>query len=314
MRLREARILLTGATGGIGQALGAALRKGDAAVMATGRASASPLPPDVAWVSADLDEPRDIARLAADAAAWGANVVVHGAGVPAFGPLMAMRSAQMDQVLATNLLAPMRLTQALLPHLCRQPAAQVVFVGSALGRIGLPGFSVYGASKAGLHGFAEALRRELADSPVRVQLLAPRSTRTGFNGAAVEAYNRATGTTMDAPEAVAAALLALIESGRPEHFVGGPERVGVRLNGLLGPRFDGVFKRHRMALRALPPASSMVAPTRTAPGAAAPRPSPSGPAAPRPSPGGPAAPRPSPGGAATFHRAPGALPHEGPST
>jgi short-subunit dehydrogenase len=158
----------------------------------------------------------------------------------------------MQQVLHSNLLAPMRLTQALLPQLLRQPRAQVVFVGSALGRIGLPGFSVYGASKAGLHGFAEALRRELADTGVRVQILGPRSTRTGFNGAAVEAYNRATGTAMDQPEAVAVALLKLIESEAAERFLGFPERLAVRLNGVLGATFDNSFVKHRRSLAAVP--------------------------------------------------------------
>ena len=99
---------------------------------------------------------------------------MHNAGVPSFGPLEPIASpAQMQQVLQTNLLAPMLLTQALLPHLRRLPRAQVICVGSALGRIGLPGFSVYGASKFGLRGFAEALRRELADTPVRVQYPRP---------------------------------------------------------------------------------------------------------------------------------------------
>jgi short-subunit dehydrogenase len=136
--------------------------------------------------------------------------------------------------------------------LLRQPRAQIVFVGSALGRIGLPGFSVYGASKAGLHGFAEALRRELNGTPVRVQILGPRSTRTGFNDAAVEAYNRATGTAMDRPEAVAAALLQLIESEAAERFLGFPERLAVRLNGVLGAWLDGSFAKHRRSLPAAP--------------------------------------------------------------
>ena len=85
---------------------------------------------------------------------------------------------------------------------------------------------------------------------MRVQILGPRSTRTGFNGAAVEAYNRATGTAMDTPEIVAAALLALIESEAAEAFVGFPERLGVRLNGLLGARMDGSFAKHRRSLGA----------------------------------------------------------------
>jgi short-subunit dehydrogenase len=119
-----------------------------------------------------------------------------------------------------------------------------------VGRIGLPGFSVYGASKAGLHGFAEALRRELADTSVKVQILAPRSTRTGFNGADVEAFNRATGTAMDTPETVAEALLQLIESEAAERFLGFPERLAVRLNGVLGALLDGSFAKHRRSLPA----------------------------------------------------------------
>jgi hypothetical protein len=55
---------------------------------------------------------------------------------------------------------------------------------------------------------------------------------------------------MDTPETVAAALLALIESEAAESFVGFPERLGVRLNGLLGARMDGSFAKHRRSLGA----------------------------------------------------------------
>ena len=251
MKLADARVLLTGASGGIGQAMARALRQAGAQLMGVGRGEMPPL--DMAWVRADLNAASGAASVAAAAADWRANVVVHAAGVPAFGALADTSASQMEQVLQANLLAPMRLTQALLPQLLHQPRAQVVFVGSALGRIGLPGFSVYGASKAGLHGFAEALRRELADTKLRVQILGPRSTRTPFNGAAVEAYNQATGTAMDAPEAVAAALLKLIESEAAEAFIGYPERLAVRLNGALGARLDGSFAKHRRSLSAAAP-------------------------------------------------------------
>jgi short-subunit dehydrogenase len=237
MKAAESRVLLTGASGGIGRAMTVALTHAGAAVLGVGR---GPGQPGQSWVTADLTTPA--------AAAWRANVVVHAAGVPAFGALAALPAAHIAAVLQANLLAPILLTQALLPHLLQQQRAQLVFVGSALGRIGLPGFSVYGASKAGLHGFAEALRRELAGGPVRVQILGPRSTRTGFNGDAVEAYNRATGTAMDTPETVAQALLALIETEAAERFVGFPERLAVRLNGMLGARLDGSFARHRRQL------------------------------------------------------------------
>ncbi|MDZ7591779.1 MAG: SDR family oxidoreductase [Rubrivivax sp.] len=251
MRAVEARVLLTGASGGIGQAMGQTLRQAGAQVMGVGRAAA-PTPAGTDWVQADLTTAAGQAAVGEAAAAWGANVLVHAAGLPCFGLLGAVPPAQVQAVLQANLLAPMLLTQQLLPQLLRQRRAQIVFVGSALGRIGLPGFSVYGASKAGLHGFAEALRRELNGTPVRVQILGPRSTRTGFNDATVEAYNRATGTAMDQPEAVAAALLQLIESEAAERFLGFPERLAVRLNGVLGALLDGSFVKHRRSLPAVP--------------------------------------------------------------
>lgn len=250
MKIAQTRVVLTGAAGGIGRAMVQALAEQGAAVLGVGRGASGP---GNAWQRADLATPEGRQAVVQAAADWNANVVVHAAGVPAFGALAQVPAAQVEQVLQTNLLAPMLLTQALLPQLQRQPRAQIVFVGSVLGRIGLPGFSVYGASKAGLHGFAEALRRELADGPVRVQTLAPRSTRTGFNDAAAQAYNVSTGAASDTPEIVAQALLQLIESEAPERTLGGGERVFARLNGLLGAWMDSGFSKHRRSLPAAAP-------------------------------------------------------------
>jgi short-subunit dehydrogenase len=253
MKAGEARVLLTGASGGIGRAMAERLRRAGARVAGVGRGATPPegLALDT-WVRADLATPEGLLDTAHAAADFRSNVVVLGAGLPCFGALGTVPAAQAAAVLQANLLSPMLLAQALLPQLLRLPQAQLVFVGSALGRIGVPGFSVYGASKAGLHGFAEALRRELDGSPVRVQTLAPRSTRTGFNNAAVQAFNTATGTASDSPETVAEALLALIEDEAAERFLGFPERLAVRLNGLLGPWLDGSFHRHRRCLAAPP--------------------------------------------------------------
>jgi short-subunit dehydrogenase len=154
----------------------------------------------------------------------------------------------MLQVLRTNLLAPMMLTQALLPHLRVQPLAQILCVGSVLGRIGLPGYSVYSASKFGLRGFAEALRRELAETPVRVQYFGPRSTRTSFNSPLVEAYNRETGSATDSALDVASAMVRMLEDECPERFLGFPETLGARINGLVPTWLDGSFKRHSRSL------------------------------------------------------------------
>ena len=263
MKAANARVVITGAAGGIGAASAEALLKTGAAVMLVGRSAprldalaarlgslAGAGAGRVERVVADLTRSDDLAALVAQASAWRCNVLLHNAGLPAFGRLLDETPERMAAALHTNLLAPMLLTRSLLPHLLAQPAAQVVCVGSTLGAIGLPGYSVYSASKFGLRGFAQALRRELAETPVAVKYLGPRATKTAFNSEAAEAYNRATGTASDRPEQVAAELVALMESGAGERFVGFPEKFAARLNGLAPALLDGSFKRHSRHLQA----------------------------------------------------------------
>lgn len=261
MRAADARILLTGATGGIGAAAARALHAAGADLLLTARspdalaALARELAArgrEPAWCAADLCQPAGVARLAERATAWPCNAVVHAAGVPAFGPFAEEGVEHVATVMQVNLVAPMLLTQALLPHLRRLPRAQVLFVGSVLGAIALPGYATYCAGKFGLRGFAEALRRELADTGLRIQYLGPRSTRTAFNSAAAEAYNAATGTAMDDVATVAAALVRTLQDEAAERFLGFPERLGVRLNGLAPTALDGGFRRHARSLAAHP--------------------------------------------------------------
>lgn len=265
MKAVESRILITGATGGIGRHAASAFLAAGARVLLSARQPQAlsdfavalrrrhpEAAADLPWVAADLRQPQDLKRLADNAASWGCNVVVHAAGAPAFGPLEAQDPLRIAGALQANLVAPMLLTRALLPHLKRQARAQVLCVGSVLGAIGLPGYSVYSASKFGLRGFAQALRRELAATSVRVQYLGPRSTRTAFNDADVLAYNRATQTASDAPERVAAALLQMLQDESAERFLGFPEKLGVRINGAWPTVLDGSFERHARSLLSLP--------------------------------------------------------------
>ncbi len=250
MKAAHTHVLLTGASGGIGQAMSKALLHSGAQVLGVSRKPQTSKQAGLTWVQADVTRSAGISAIAAAARLHPINVVVHAAGIPGFGALHRLSPEQIQSVLQANLAAPMLLTQALLPGLMQRPSAQIVFVGSTLGRIGLPGFSLYGASKAGLHGFAEALRRELADSPVRVQLLAPRSTRTTFNEAQAQAYNEATGANSDDAQRVAQALIGLIESESSERYIGWPERLAVRLNGAFPTWLDGSFQAHRRHLSA----------------------------------------------------------------
>jgi len=261
MKAPLARVVLTGATGGIGQAMASALLQAGASVMLVGR-SAPKLSAQadrllqiipaakghVAWHDADITVQADLTGLCDAATVWHANVLINNAGVSSFGRLESVAPDEVAQVLQTNLLAPMLLTQALLPHLMRQARAQVICVGSTLGSIGLPGFSVYCASKFGLRGFAESLRRELADTAVRVQYLGPRTTRTKFNTQAVNDYNRATGTASDEPETVAAALVRQLEDESALSLLGFPEKLAARINGCTPALLDGAFVKHRRQL------------------------------------------------------------------
>ena len=258
MKLAEARVVLTGAAGGIGAPTARALARAGAQLMLVGRDAArlQALARDIAAASgpradvivADITRAEGVEAVRVAAQQRGANVLINNAGIASFGRLKALKPAHIEQALATNLMAPMLLTSALLPVLQKSPQASVLNIGSVLGRLGLPGFSVYCATKFGLRGFSEALRRELAGSTVRVQYLGPRVTDTGFNSAEVDHYNRATGTGSDSPEQVASAVLELLRSGRAERFLGFPEKLAVRINGAAPGALDGAFKRHQLAL------------------------------------------------------------------
>ena len=132
-----------------------------------------------------------------------------------------------------NLLAPMLLTQRLLPLLKKEARAQVINIGSIMGFIGFPGYAAYCASKSGLRGFTQSLRRELSDTSVDVRHFAPRATRTSINSAAAASMNRELKTAEDTPEAVARAFAAFLKGVAREHTLGAKESFFVFINKLL---------------------------------------------------------------------------------
>jgi len=258
MRPQELSVVLTGASGGIGSVLAAVLAAAGARVLLVGRRGAplaalaeslSGAPQQrVQALAADIATAEGRATIRDIAAARGCNALINNAALPCFGSFADADAEQIEAVLQTNLVAPIQLTLALLPQLRAQPAARVLNIGSATGRLGVPGFAVYGAGKFGLRGFSEALQRELADTSVRVQYLGPRATRTDFNDARADDFNRRTRTAVDAPQTVAEAALKLLCSGKAEKFLGFPESIAVRINGLAPRLLDRAFAAHRAAL------------------------------------------------------------------
>lgn len=243
MNLAGSRVLITGAGGGIGRALVAELLAQGADVLLTGRSAATLQsafdatgsdPLKAALIVADLANAQDRERLCLFARHWhgGIDVLINNAGVSEFGLLQDTSPGDAERIFVTNVIAPIELCRNLLPHLRQQRAAQIVNVGSALGSIGLAGNTLYCATKFGLRGFSEALRRELADSNVDVRYFAPRATRTSINSAAAIATNEALGVAMDDPADVARQIVALMQSRRRTAVLGWPEKLFARINAL----------------------------------------------------------------------------------
>ncbi|MBM7335466.1 SDR family oxidoreductase [Alloalcanivorax marinus] len=237
--------LLLGASGGIGkEVLRGLLDRGDRVLVAS-RRGVSPIQHERAVpVRLDLSAPDLGARVVDLIAEQGLpDGLIHCAGINHFVAAEGNDDAGLAETLDVNLRSALVLTRELLPGLRRRDRGTLLFVGSTFGSIGYPGYTAYCASKFGLRGFTEALRRELADTPIRVRYVAPRATRTAMNGHRVEAMNRTLGNRMDAPEAVARRLLRALD-GRPANtFLGWPEKLFVRLNALLPRLVDKALRK-----------------------------------------------------------------------
>ena len=242
MDLAGKTVVVTGASGGIGEPLCAALIAAGARVLAVGRDEAKlrrlagqhPAG-SVSPVVADLATPEGRARVAdaARAARPTPSLLVLAHAQAAFGLFEDQSPDQMAQLMQTNLVAPMLLMHAMLPVLLAHPSASVAVVGSTFGSLAFPGFAAYSASKFGLRGMTEALAREYADTPLRFQYLSPRATRTPFNTATADALNADLKVASDAPVEVARQLVAAIVRGTPRLQIGWPEKLFARLNGLV---------------------------------------------------------------------------------
>ncbi len=238
MRLREQRLVLTGATGGIGEQLAKQCVAAGASVLLVGRdqarldriAAALPAEQVLGARAADLNRLADIevvARLARDRQA---NGLINLHGVSDFGWLETQEPAQLAAMIDTNLRSPLLVSRLLLPVLAQSEEALIVNVGSAYGAIGYAGYAAYCASKFGLRGFSEALSRELEDTGIDVLYVAPRATRTSMAAPRVARMNAALGVSEDDPEWVAAQIVRAIGRRRRRVHLGWPERLFVRLN------------------------------------------------------------------------------------
>lgn len=260
MHLPGRRIVLTGASGGIGAAAAVALAARGAQLIVSGRDGArlEDLAGRIrssggraAAIVADLSTAEGAQELIARAQAGGEriDVLVNCAGTSHFGSFESTPPEVLERLLQSNVLAPMRLAQQVLPAMRRQGQGLIVNVGSIFGSIGFPCFAGYSTTKFALRGFSEALRRELKGTGIDVLYFAPRYTRTAINTDAVQRMAQAVRMPQDEPVQVARSLVDAIERGQRERFLGASERFFVRLNSLFPRLVDGPLARQAAQMR-----------------------------------------------------------------
>lgn len=238
------KVLLTGASGGIGIALAEALAAEGAHLVLSGRREVelSALAERVGGrvVVADLADRADVDRLLVEAGE--VDVLVANAALPGSGGLASFTTAQVDRVLEVNLRAPIALAHGLVPAMVTRGSGSLVFVSSLAGLTASKRTSLYNTTKFGLRGFALALHDELHGTGVGVSVVLPGFVRDAgmFAETGVKAP---AGFGTVTPQEVAGATLDAIAKNRP-HVLVAPtlDKLGARL-GSLAPTLAGRLQR-----------------------------------------------------------------------
>jgi short-subunit dehydrogenase len=177
MELSGANVLLTGASGGIGQAIAHALAREGASLKLSARRAevldglCAELEGRAEAIRADLADRDSVPALIEGAR--DVDVLVANAALPASGRIEAFTPEEIDRALEVNLRAPMQLSRALVPGMVERGRGHLVFISSMSGKVASPGSGIYSATKFGLRGFASGLRQDLHGTGVGVTTVFP---------------------------------------------------------------------------------------------------------------------------------------------
>ena len=244
MDVTGARVLLTGASGGIGQAIARSLAgRGATLILSARRVEVlEPLSQELSGeaIACDLARREEVERLVREAGR--VDVLVANAALPASGLLTDLEQEQIDRMLEINLRVPIALARALAPAMIERGSGHMAFISSLAGKVASPSSSIYSATKFGLRGFALGIREDLRPHGVGVSVVLPGFIRdAGMFADAGVSLPRGVGTRT--PEQVAAAVVKAIERNRAEVEVAS---AGVRLGatfGLLAPELAATLSR-----------------------------------------------------------------------
>jgi short-subunit dehydrogenase len=223
MDWRNAVAIITGASSGIGRAAAEAFvqrgakvalvartkSKLDALVDELGAERAASFALDVTNRAATLALPKSVVERFG-----GLDIVVNNAGVNHRGAVSERSLEELEEIIETNLTAPLRLIHASIPVL--RPGGVIVNVASLAGKVPVPHEATYSATKAGLRAFSRALAFELRERSVRVATVCPGPVDTGFFGDVEHVPDLVFSQPMSTAEQVADVIVRAVETDAGE--------------------------------------------------------------------------------------------------
>ena len=260
MELTNKCIMLTGASGGIGQAIAMLLSAKGVKLILVSRnkerfqqlKASLTRPEQHICLSADMTTEQgmeQISQLVHQYKQSGGviDALINGAGSNEFQYFAQRSVSSLEQELRLNLLSPILLSQSALGWL--QRPGIILNIGSAFGSIGYPGYASYCAAKAGIHRFSEALDRELDGANIRVLYLAPRATQTEMNNATVRSLNQQLGNKSDTPETVAQCVVDMLQKETASKWIGWPEKLFAKVNQLFPKLVSASIRKQQSVIQ-----------------------------------------------------------------
>jgi NAD(P)-dependent dehydrogenase (short-subunit alcohol dehydrogenase family) len=198
------RILVTGASSGLGRAIAIGCSQRGATIVATGRdelrlSETMGALCGIGHISicADLNKAED--RDQVTLLAGSIHGLVHAAGIAALAPVRQASAAHIEAQMGTNFVSPMLLTQNLLQRNAIQAGGAILFISSIAAHVGVRGVGAYSATKAALEAAARCLSMEVAKKNIRVNCLAPGEVRTPLFDASMNTTGNLAGTLASYP-------------------------------------------------------------------------------------------------------------------